>query len=165
MTTLGDALRLQDELQQKSYGYTISEMSDKNRIEFIRWNVLALEDELHEALGETGWKPWQTSKHINREAFKGELVDALHFFLNLMLAGDITAEELLAGYLDKREKNAKRQEDGYDGVSTKCPKCKRALDDNAVLCSVDTVEDAAWDKPVQTAVIGGYCEREGDWKL
>ena len=30
-------------------------------IDFIHWNVTAATDELHELLGEIGWKPWPTS--------------------------------------------------------------------------------------------------------
>lgn len=141
---LSDALEAQWALQVEAYGKDPRKLSDAEKMDWVRWNVLALEDELHEALQETGWKPWATSQHLNQDAFRGELVDALHFFLNLMLAADISAEELLAGYQLKREKNAKRQADGYDGVSTKCPACKRALDDDAVLCGVKVEEDGEY---------------------
>lgn len=129
-----DALADQHALQQKSYKKDPTTLDDEERAEFIRWNVLALEDELHEALQEVGWKPWATSRHLNRDAFKGELVDAYHFFMNLMLAADIDADEFLEAYQAKRTKNAKRQAEGYDGVTGKCPHCKRALDDSAVMC-------------------------------
>lgn len=104
-------------------------------IDFITWNVLALEDELHELLAETGWKPWAKSKHINLEAARGEAIDALHFLLNLFLVLGMDADDVLERYLAKRQKNQKRQEADYDGVSTKCPGCKRALDDDAVECT------------------------------
>lgn len=133
---LRDALRAQYELQLDSYKNDPAALSDEERAHFISWNILALEDELHEALDEVGWKPWTTSRHLNRDAFKGELVDALHFFMNLMLAAEIDADELLEAYQKKREKNAKRQREGYDGVTGKCPKCHRALDDDAVTCYV-----------------------------
>lgn len=129
-----DAMRDQIDLQITSYGKSPLNLEGDERADFIRCNILALEDELHEALDEVGWKPWATSRHLNREAFKGELVDAFHFFMNLMAVAQIGADELLEGYQAKRLKNAKRQEEGYDGVSTKCPGCKRALDDDAVEC-------------------------------
>lgn len=133
--TLRDALNDQDELQSSTYGgQSPRDLTGEARLQFIRVNVLALEDELHEALGETGWKPWATSDHVNEAAFQSELVDALHFLLNLMLAGHIDADEFLAEYQAKRLKNKKRQAEGYDGVSTKCPGCKRALDDTNVPC-------------------------------
>ena len=105
-------------------------------IDFIHWNVTALIDELHELLGEIGWKPWAKSRHINLDAARGEFIDAMHFMANLALVlGLNDAEEILRLYHKKHEKNAKRQEEGYDGVSTKCPGCKRALDDEAVECT------------------------------
>ena len=105
-------------------------------IDFIHWNVTAATDELHELLGEIGWKPWAKSRHINLEAARGEWIDALHFMLNMALVLGLTeAEDIRALYDAKHAKNAKRQEEGYDGVSTKCPGCKRALDDDAVECT------------------------------
>lgn len=136
-----DALADQLELQKQAYKKDPTKLDEEERADFIRWNMLALEDELHEALAETGWKPWATSRHLNREAFKGEMVDALHFFMNLLIAADIDADEFLEGYQAKRLKNAKRQEEGYDGVSSKCPECKAALDDDAVMCGVYSDDD------------------------
>jgi dimeric dUTPase (all-alpha-NTP-PPase superfamily) len=115
-------------------GKTIEDFTDEERMQAIRDNVLACTDELHEALAETGWKPWASSNHLNVEAFKSELVDAWHFFMNLMLHSGMTADDLYQGYVAKNRKNIQRQAEGYDGVSTKCPGCKRAYDDDAVSC-------------------------------
>lgn len=134
MITFQQALEAQLELQKKSFKLDPTELSDEKKMDFIRWNVLALEDELHEALAETGWKPWATTQHINRDAYVSELVDAFHFLMNLMLIVDCNADEFLTKYAEKRKLNIKRQEDGYDGVTGKCSNCKRALDDVAVLC-------------------------------
>ena len=133
--TFEEALKAQLELQIKSYGSDPRGSDDNEKLEWIRWNVLALEDELHEALAETGWKPWAKSKHINRDAYVSELVDAFHFLMNLMLIVDCSAEEFLAKYFEKRGINAARQAAGYDGVTGKCKQCKRALDDPAVTCT------------------------------
>lgn len=126
---LEEIFDLQRKLQTESFGYDPVTMEGEERTQFIMWNVLALTDELHEALAEVGWKPWATSRHVNETRLQGELVDALHFLVNLCLAAGMSAEDLHEGYLDKRHRNAKRQEEGYDGVSGKCPHCKRALDD------------------------------------
>lgn len=134
---LSKMLAEQERLQRESFGNDPKHLSGEALIDFIRWNTLALEDELHEALAETGWKPWATSKHVNREAFIAELVDAFHFFMNLMLAVDCTADELFATYLEKHKLNAERQAAGYDGVMGKCSVCKRALDDPAVQCTAE----------------------------
>ncbi len=131
-----DALKAQLELQEKSFGMDPTTLDDAGKVEWIRWNVLALEDELHEALAETGWKPWATSKHVNRAAYISELVDAFHFLMNLMIVVDCSADEFLAKYAEKRKINVKRQADGYDGVRGKCGRCGRALDDEAVTCTM-----------------------------
>jgi dimeric dUTPase (all-alpha-NTP-PPase superfamily) len=133
--TLQDALNAQWQLQVNSFGSDPKNLTDEQKLEWIRWNMLALMDELHEALAETGWKPWAKSKHVNRDAFVSELVDAFHFLMNMMLAVDCNADEFLAKYFEKRGINAARQAAGYDGVTGKCPDCKRALDDTAVTCT------------------------------
>jgi hypothetical protein len=104
-------------------------MSTEMRIIYMKDMVLALVDELHEFLGEIGWKPWATSRHINEAAAQGELVDAFHFFLNLCLAVNMTADGLHEKYVQKRTVNVVRQEEGYDGVEGKCPGCKRDFGD------------------------------------
>lgn len=131
------ALKAQHELQVNSFGADPKQLAGQEATEWIRWNVLALEDELHEALAEVGWKPWATSRHINRDAYISELVDSFHFLMNLMLVVDCTADEFLEKYFEKRGVNAARQAAGYDGVTGKCSKCKRALDDAAVACTVN----------------------------
>lgn len=128
-------LNMQRELQlMYNGGKAIEDFTDEERMQAIRDNVLACTDELHEALGESGWKPWASSNHLNREAFQAEMVDAWHFFMNLMLHSGMTATDLYDGYVKKNAKNLQRQADGYDGVTTKCPGCKRAYDDEAVKC-------------------------------
>ena len=140
-------------MQEGVYGYDFAGMSDEDRVAFVKEMVLATEDELHEALNETGWKPWATSRHINRDAYKGELVDVMHFVLNLALVAGITADDLFEGYMAKSQKNIRRQEAGYDGIAGKCPMCRRAYDDEAVRCDPG--------KPGHTL---SYCETNGFFK-
>lgn len=130
-----DMLDTQFNAQLDHHGMNFKTLTDEERIEAVRWNMLALQDELHEALAEVGWKPWATSRHINREAYIAELVDAWHFFMNLLLLVDATEDEIRSGYYAKRLRNNKRQAEGYDGVSDKCRECGRALDDPAVVCT------------------------------
>lgn len=135
-TRLAFMLKLQLDLQKRytPFGKAPADLDPGDKMEYIRTQILALTDELHEAMAETGWKPWASSNHINVEAFKGELVDAWHFFMNLMLSVGMTSEELFQAYVGKNAVNHLRQDQGYDGVSTKCPGCKRAYDDKATLC-------------------------------
>ena len=129
--TFEEAFAHQIKMQVEVFGdgTLLQDYDDERRTQFIKDNIIAALDELHEALGEVGWKPWATSRHLNRELFKGELVDVLHFFFNLMGIADITPEELLAGYEAKAERNKARQAAGYDGIAGKDPVTKRALDD------------------------------------
>lgn len=135
MVDLQELFDKQHLLQSKAYNRDPQKLEGEDRVMFIKDMVLALLDEVHEALGEVGWKPWAKSRHVNEEALKGELVDAFHFFMNLCLVSGMDAEELEIRYDIKNEKNLRRQQEGYDGISTKCDKCKRALDDDAVLCT------------------------------
>lgn len=101
--------------------------------DFMRWNAFALTDEIHEAMQEVGWKPWATTRHLNGEAFMKEMVDAWHFFMNMLLAASPgrTPEEIMTEfferYYDKNSINAQRQIDGYDGLKDKCNICHREL--------------------------------------
>jgi len=126
------------ELQTRSYGVDPSTLEGEDRRRYIVDMTTALTDELHEALAETGWKPWATSRHFNRDAYLNELIDALHFLVNLMLVAGANPTEIAGRYLEKNALNAARQQAGYDGVTGKCNNCGRALDDPDVTCTEDT---------------------------
>jgi NTP pyrophosphatase (non-canonical NTP hydrolase) len=119
-------------LQQVIHHYDIDVQTDEQRIHSIKENVLACTDELHEALHEVGWKQWATSRHINEDALKGEIIDAFHFILNLALHAGMDSEEFFRRFIEKNQRNFERQAEGYDGISSKCPHCARALDDVGV---------------------------------
>lgn len=132
-------LNLQLMLQQEVFvDPRIFADDEEGRADFMTWNHSAAIIELGEAMQEVGWKPWATSRHLNSEEFLGEIVDALHFIGNMVLAAAINRHELpetLAKmlwmkYQEKVDKNIQRQLLGYDGVSTKCPICKREMTDN-----------------------------------
>lgn len=105
MDRLTTIFEIQKELQEK-LGVTFNQ-------DYINTMTLACEQELHEALRETPWKPWKKQQEFNRENYKKELVDALHFFVNLCLAGGITADEIFEEYLNKNKENHVRKETGY----------------------------------------------------
>jgi hypothetical protein len=135
MSALQMILDNQRKLQLKSYGVDVSTLDGDARAAYIRDMSLALTDELHEALNESGWKPWATSRHLNRAAFAGEMIDVLHFWVNLALVAGVTEQDILDLYFAKADRNAKRQLAGYDGIDGKCKTCGRAFDDSAVLCT------------------------------
>jgi hypothetical protein len=140
-------LTMQERLQREAYATDIGQLTPEQRVNFIKDMVLAATDELHEALAETSWKPWaSTFGEVNDDAFFAELVDLVHFVMNLLLTAVPGADParvtamLVAGYEVKNAKNLRRQVEGYDGKSNKCPACKRALDDEAVRCRRVTVD-------------------------
>lgn len=129
---LTDMITAQRNLQNL-LGNDFTAMSQEKRVQFIKDHALACTDELHEALGEVGWKPWATSKHINEDAFFGELRDAWQFLTNLMLVIEPDPEKLAlrlsTALYDKIAINVARHHNAYDGVSGKCPSCRRALEE------------------------------------
>lgn len=129
-------LNHQADAQRRVYGTDPSTMDTPGKLEYIRWNTLALEDELHEMLAEVSWKPWAKAEFIHGDKATNELIDALHFLMNLFLAlapagtsPSELANDLFERYERKRAINAARQRHDYDGVATKCTGCQRALDD------------------------------------
>jgi hypothetical protein len=123
------------ELQEKVYGFDFTALRDNREAlaDYLVHNHTAAVLELSEALSEVGWKTWATPRGwVNRTAFIKELVDVAHFIGNMLVAVGCDDEEWENYYREKQDVNRKRQADGYDGVSTKCPDCKRALDDVGV---------------------------------
>lgn len=134
------------QLQTDVYGIDYSKLLDDSPeslnalIEYLRWNMLAIDDELAEVRKAISWKPWQHDEpYADRKEIVKECVDVLHFVANILCAAGATDEELDAEYLAKMQKNADRQREGYkvmdDGV--KCKKCFRALDDYDVSSCAD----------------------------
>ena len=82
--------------------------------ELTKENILALEDELHEVLGCLNWKPWRrTKKKIDVEHLREELIDCLHFMIELMMIWGLNPRTVLETYSRKHEINLKRQSGGY----------------------------------------------------
>lgn len=161
--TLAEVLEAQRALQIDAFDNDPAEPESQDaRVEFMTWNVLALLDEVHEALNEIGWKPWASSRHVNADLVLNELIDALHFWMNLVWSavgtstlGDahVLAQVIRDRYHAKHEINAARQRDGYDGVSSKCPSCHRELSE------VGTEETRIGRTPTGGLRCGGCKER------
>ena len=75
--------------------------------------ILASIDELMEMLRETPWKPWKKQQTFNKERFKEEYIDLIHFVINLGLAAGLSSNELIKRYKIKNKINFKRQKNGY----------------------------------------------------
>lgn len=117
-------------LQTESFGVDYGELTGETLADYVIYNALALVVEVGELMDEFRWKPWASPRgSYDREAALKELVDVAHFMANIAAAIGISDEEWEAAYRQKQDVNSRRQRDGYDGVSTKCSGCGRALDD------------------------------------
>lgn len=131
---LSKTRQLQDEVYNVDYKLLHGDDSDgiNALIEYIRWNMLAIDDELAEVRKAISWKPWQhDDPYADRKEIVKECVDVLHFVANILCAAGATDEELDIEYLAKMQKNADRQKNGYKVLDkgVKCSLCFRALDD------------------------------------
>jgi hypothetical protein len=143
----GNWLSLTKKLQQDIYKANYSELHDdspenlRKLIEYVRWNMLAIDDELAEVRKAISWKPWQHDEpYADRKEVVKECIDVLHFVANIICAAGCTDEELNNEYLAKMQKNADRQIKGYKvlDAGVKCSLCSRALDDyDASQCRED----------------------------
>jgi len=134
-------LRKTRDLQKNVYFIEFDEMAgdDPRRIrklvEYMRWNMLAIDDELAQMRQPISWKPSQHDQpYADREEIIKEAVDVLHFVANIIVAAGGTDEVLDRLYLEKMEKNKKRQLEGYvvKSKGVKCSLCYRAIDDVGV---------------------------------
>lgn len=118
LLTLDGLLSRQRAMQETVYGVKPQDLDGEDLAEYIRLNVLAATDELHEVLAETGWKPWKRSElgRINRQEFADEIVDVLAFVANLALAAGIDGHELTWRLVGKWHENERRQaEEPHEG--------------------------------------------------
>ena len=81
--------------------------------EYINEMVLATIDELMEALRETPWKSWKKNQEMNKDKFKDELIDTIHFIINLCLASGMNANEVYERFINKNKQNLERQNANY----------------------------------------------------
>lgn len=153
MDKLEMIMQKQAELQ-KRLGTDFSSMSPEERADFMRNHRGYLADEVAEALYEMPcYKLWKNYSDMSEEAYsvawqkvRMELIDSLHFFVNLLLCAGMTADEVYEMYMAKNKENHRRQDDGYtadksyrdqsvDEVMQKKPTCTVTMDGEAITSS------------------------------
>ena len=113
MDKLDDLFIRQSKLQ-KAFEENLESFNEEKRQQYTKDNILAMLDETHEILRETNWKHWRKKKKkINKESLKEELVDALHFYINLCLVWGFTSDDIYKSYIKKDEKIYNRIKKGY----------------------------------------------------
>ena len=99
-------LRKTRDLQKNVYFIDFDEMAGddprkiRKLVEYMRWNMLAIDDELAEMRQAISWKPWQHDQpYADREEIVKEAVDVLHFVANIIVAAGGTDEVIDRIYL------------------------------------------------------------------
>lgn len=121
---LPEMLSKQYELQASLYGAEeLSKiMADREaRVAYIKEHSIHLNQEINEMLYELPhFKPWKDYAGMGPEAqevafqkARCEMIDAWHFFMNIMLALGFSPYEFVGMYFDKHAENLQRQEDHY----------------------------------------------------
>jgi len=131
-------LERQKRYQEETYGIDYRQLWESGEIvNYVSTMLTAAQIEVAEAYQEVPWKPWANLTTEQRMArlmdnagkVTGELVDVMFFIANVLVALGVSDAALEAAYLAKMGVNKRRQDTGYDGISTKCAKCGRALDE------------------------------------
>lgn len=130
-------------LQREAFNFRLPLAPNTNYLaDYVVMNHSALVSEASELLAEFGWKSWAEPRGwVNRENALKEAVDVAHFLANILCAIGVTDDEWAAAYQAKQEVNRQRQRDGYDGVTGKCPVCKRSYDDDIACTPAETVTE------------------------
>lgn len=119
MQLFGSWLHQTRELQKSAYDTDPPLLRGEEWRAYMRWNTLAAQVELGEAIQEVPWKPWAVDLEPTQEEllkFAKEQVDVLHFIGNMLCAAGVTDDVLSNLYLEKMRINEARQATGtYTG--------------------------------------------------
>ena len=94
----------------------LQNLSDKKSQQVCRDLALRGVEEMFEALQHLkNWKPHKLTeeKEFNKEEFLEEIVDAINYFMALLIVVDVDEEKLFEAYLKKDQKIRKRLDEGY----------------------------------------------------
>lgn len=91
------------------------DLTSKAGQKFLKTISYECADELHESRQHLKNKDHRAThiKDIDREAYVEELVDALHFFFEIVIASGISVDELYDAYIKKGETNVQRINGDY----------------------------------------------------
>jgi len=110
----------QYDLQEKLGTLNKIKESPQMRQQFINQMILALHEESTEIMRETAYKNpdfmpfgWKKTQVENPEKFKEEIIDIIHFIMNLAIVSGMKPDEIHERYLNKNKENYKRKQDGY----------------------------------------------------
>lgn len=97
----------------KRFGIT-SNMTEAQREKWTKEFVVCILDECSEVLGQINWKHWKKGRQkVDMHEVRFEVIDLLHFVLNLAVVWGMTADDVAAYYVAKSDENINRQKKGY----------------------------------------------------
>lgn len=110
---------LQEKLQEKLGTWNKIE-SSADKQQFVNQQILALHEEAVEIMKESAYKNpefvkfgWKKGQQWNEEKFKEEIVDIMHFVMNLSLVVGMDSDEFYERYCKKNNVNHERKDSGY----------------------------------------------------
>lgn len=154
---------------QERLGTDFSAMSYRDKAAFMKAHFVYLDQELQEALYEMPFfKDWKDYSSMSDEDIEKawakvrmELIDALHFFVNLLLCSGMSANDVYNMYLAKNKENNRRQDAGYTAdVSYRDQSVEEVMSNGGAIDGAAEAElqegEAVLpaDKPSCTVVIG-----------
>lgn len=74
---------------------------------------VALADEAFEILRECDWKTWKKPKGLSVGKAREEVIDALHFVVEMSILLQMSADDIFKEYSRKMHVNIERQKGGY----------------------------------------------------
>ena len=105
-----------DESKPGSYPSWPVDLTSKQSQQIVRELALKGVEEMFEALGHLkNWKPHRDTeiKHIDRDEFLEEVVDAFNYFLSMIVLVGVQPDEFFQAYVSKDKKIHARIKDGY----------------------------------------------------
>jgi len=100
--------------------YRDSNMHEKSKE--IIYNAHCIQAEIQELLDRLPWKAWKKYSQVELNGWTSqeqkiesifEVIDAFHFFLNILIILGISAEDVFAYYKSQNAENFDRQDRGY----------------------------------------------------
>lgn len=117
---LDDIFKNQYDLQKYLGTFEKFNSSEAMRQQYINQMILAIHEEAVEIMKESAYKNpdyvpfgWKKGQEFNKDKFKEEIVDIIHFIVNLCISVNMTSDELYNRYMKKNQENYKRKDKGY----------------------------------------------------
>ena len=117
---LDEIFEKQKELQTRLGTLEKASESESMKQQYINQMILALHEEAVEIMRETGYKNpdlvpfgWKKGQKFDNEKFKEEIIDIIHFVMNLCIISGMDSKEIYERYIGKNKENHERQNHGY----------------------------------------------------